>query len=211
MSLLFFSAWRYFVILVSHLFFFQFWIPMLRLLLLWMICLSSFSFPFFVLMPFRAFFKEKYETFAKKKASNKKTWNIHKIDSPMGSPVPGAEKTQKVTFLKKELCLGKTARQNLFFYTPSPSKVLHSIWVLFIPKRVTFFNKLYTLRWLHVFCWIFMTFWSTLVCRMPMHFVCYNFNSFALLKNLIQCAPRHVSCQAKGIDSTTHTGAMLCS
>ena len=68
----------------------------------------------------RAFFKEKCETFVKNQAFNKKTWNIHKIDSQMGSPVPGAEKRQKVTFLKKELCLGKTARQNLFF-PPPPS------------------------------------------------------------------------------------------
>ena len=52
---------------------FQVLIPMLRRLLLRKICLSSFSFHFFVLMLCRAFFKEKCETFVKNQAFNKKT------------------------------------------------------------------------------------------------------------------------------------------
>jgi len=52
---------------------FQVLIPMLRCLLLRKICLSSFSFHFLVLMLCRGFFKEKYVTFVKNQAFNKKT------------------------------------------------------------------------------------------------------------------------------------------
>jgi len=95
-----------------------------------------FEFVFFSFFRSHAFFKEKCETFVKNQAFNKKTWNIHKIDSQMGSPLPGPEKIQKVTFLKTVLCLGKTARQNLFFPSPPPPKVPHRIWVLFFYKNV---------------------------------------------------------------------------
>ena len=57
----------------------------------------------------------------------------------MGSPVPGAKKVKKMTFLKKELCLGKTARQNPIF---TPPQVLHSIGVLFYTKTCNISKKL---------------------------------------------------------------------
>jgi len=52
-------------------------------------------------------------TFGKKAIRTQKMRNMSQFDAQMGPGVSEAKKIKKLTFLKKQLCLGKTGPQNL--------------------------------------------------------------------------------------------------